>query len=384
MQKILEFFFGKREYADLKAKRYAYGRFTAINGLLCNLLLFGIKILIGIVTASISIISDAFNNLSDCLSSVVSLVVNRIASKPADRSHPFGHGRMEYVGALLVENIILVVGVELLLNSINEILNPHEVKFSWPLFIILTLSILFKLWLVFLNRHLGKAINNLTMLTVAQDALGDILITCITLATLLLSNFNKKIPFDGIGGLIVSLFIIASGLKMLKEIIDVLIGKPNDLEMVKKIAEIIRRQQEIFGVHDILVHEYGNGVYFASAHAEIDQNLTLSQAHDIADKAENDILKEMGIMTIIHLDPLDIKDEYTHECLKKVKTMLNEINSDLSCHDFRVMEGKLSFDVLIPYHTSLSVADVEGQLNQKLAAANLSANVTYDHSYTAQ
>lgn len=350
--------------------RYAYGFLVSMCGIICNLFLFGLKLISGYLMNSISIMSDGFNNLSDCMSCLITLFGYKLSAKPADKEHPFGHGRMEYVVSFVVAIIIFVVTFELFTESVRKIIHPETVTFNLVLFLLLLASILVKLWLSSLNRNIGKKIDNIAMLTTAQDSRNDVYVTLISLAAMVLSAFTKGFPFDGIAGIILSLFLFYSGYSIAKEIISRLLGTPADPELVKSIKEQILSHPEILGVHDMIIHDYGPGCKIGSAHAEIDSHMDIMTAHDVIDRAEREVQENQHVMMTLHLDPLDMSDPKVQKQRQMVEEILHEIDPKLSMHDFRSVIGpthtNLIFDIQVPFDCKLSDTEIKQKIDDKL------------------
>ncbi len=370
--------------------RLAYGTLSGIIGIICNVFLFILKFIIGSTIHSISIVSDSFNNLSDSLSSVITLLGYKVASKPADKEHPFGHGRMEYVASFIVSNIIFVVAFELLTSSINKIIHPEILSFSYLSLGLLAASILIKIWLSRFNSILGKKTNNIAMLAVSDDAKNDVFVTLATIIALVLSKLNSQIPFDGIAGVTVSIVIFYSSFGIAKEIIGKLLGNPISKKEAKQIESIILSFPEVKGVHDLMIHDYGPGRQFGSAHAEVDAKMDFLKAHDIIDEAERKIHEETGVMMTLHLDPILLDDPLVQVYQAEIKDILSKIDSTLSIHDFRIVDGpshtNLVFDVLIPYDCSISKKEIEDKINTSLKEHDkrLYAVITFDHEYVSE
>ncbi|NCB32977.1 MAG: cation transporter [Erysipelotrichia bacterium] len=368
--------------------RYSYGRLSSLAGIVCNIILFLLKFTIGILTASISITSDAFNNLSDCMSCLVTLFGYKLAAKPADKEHPFGHGRMEYVVSFIVAVIIFIVAFELFRSSLDKIIHPEAIRFNLILFIILLSSILIKLWMSSFNMTIGKRINNIAMIATAQDSRNDVIATSVTLVALLLSKMFSNIPFDGIGGIIVSCFVLYSGIGISKDIIDKLLGSPASSELVNSIKNQILSHPEVQGVHDMVINDYGPGMQIGSAHAEIDCHMDILKAHDVIDQAEREINEKLHVIMTLHLDPVDYSDPQTAAYREEMLRILNEIDPQLSMHDFRVVPGvshtNLVFDILIPYDCSLTREIIQPKIDDALSnnATTLYTVINFDHAFT--
>ncbi|MDD6257727.1 MAG: cation diffusion facilitator family transporter [Erysipelotrichaceae bacterium] len=350
--------------------RYAYGFLVSMCGIICNLFLFGLKLISGYLMNSISIMSDGFNNLSDCMSCLITLFGYKLSAKPADKEHPFGHGRMEYVVSFVVAIIIFVVTFELFTESVRKIIHPETVTFNLVLFLLLAASILVKLWLSSLNKRIGKKIDNIAMLTTAQDSRNDVYVTLISLAAMVLSAFTKGFPFDGIAGIILSLFLLYSGYSIAKEIISRLLGTPADPQLVKSIKEQILSHPEILGVHDMIIHDYGPGCKIGSAHAEIDSHMNIMTAHDVIDQAEREVQEHQHVMMTLHLDPLDMSDPKVQKQRQMMEEILHEIDPMLSMHDFRSVIGtthtNLVFDVNVPFDCKLNDEEIQQKIDDKL------------------
>ena len=367
--------------------RLAYGVLSGVTGIICNIFLFILKFIIGTSVKSISIISDSFNNLSDSLSSVITLLGYKVASKPADEEHPFGHGRMEYIASFIVSNIIFVVAFELLTSSVDKIIHPEELKFSWLSLGILSASILVKIWLSTFNLKLGKKIDNIGMIAVSDDARNDVLVTFSTIVALFLSKLNSNIPFDGITGVVVSLVIFYSSFGIVKEIIGKLLGNPISREEAENIEKLLLEYPEIVGVHDLMVHDYGPGRQFASAHAEVDANMDFLKAHDVIDEAERKIYEDTGIFMTLHLDPIKLNDPEVKAYQDEVNTIIKKIDPALSTHDFRIVAGpshtNLVFDILVPYTCKIPTSTIEETIKKDLKHHEkpIYLVITFDHQY---
>lgn len=369
--------------------RLSYGILSGIIGIICNIFLFSLKVFIGLSVHSISIISDGFNNLSDSLSSVVTLVGYKIASKPADKEHPFGHGRMEYIVSFIVSCIIFLMGFELLSSSFDKIIHPEEVIFSWISFFVLAASISIKIWLSRFNYALGYKTNNLAMMAVSEDASNDVIATSVTLLALLLS-LNYSIPFDGIAGIFVSLFVFYSGYGISKEIINKILGDPIDQDTAKSIEELILSHDEILGMHDLLLHDYGPEKLIGTVHIELDSKTNFMEAHEISDKIEKEVLDKLGISITVHADPY-VKDDPERELFQKeIQRILKEIAPDLSIHDFQIYEENneinLDFDIVIPFQSKISRDLIQQRIDDMLARFDktIHTSIHYDHEFISK
>ena len=346
-----------KNYKDIENEnvREKYGVLAGILCIICNFILFCVKLVIGTIMNSIAITSDAMNNLSDMGSSVISIVSSKMSNQKPDKDHPFGHGRIEYVASLIVSFLIILVGFELLKSSIDKIINPEAVVFNIGLVIILALSVLIKFWMFSYNKYIAKAINSSLMDATAHDSLNDSISTGAVIVSLFIGQFTT-LPIDAIMGLLVSAFIMVSGIKLAKEVIDVILGTPPSLETVKKISDIVLSGEGIVGIHDLIVHEYGPGRVFASVHAEVPDDVDIVKVHEVIDALEQRVQKELNFVLVIHMDPISVNDEKTQKIRKIITEITNEISSELSIHDFRMTDGEnninLIFDLVVPIETS--------------------------------
>ena len=368
--------------------RFAYGKLTSIIGIIANLLLFIVKLTIGFMTGSVSIMSDGFNNLSDVMTCFVTVLGYRIASKPADREHPFGHGRVEYVVSFVIAVVIFTVSFELIKQGIQQIMEPNEILFRPILMLILVLSIGVKLWISYLNHTIGKRIDNLAMIATAQDARNDAWSTLITIVAMLLSQLKTTFPFDGVATLVIACFILKSGYELIKEIIDRLIGKPADKVLVKQIRETILKYKEIRGLHDLIIHDYGPGVKIGSAHAEVDAKMNIVKIHDIIDQAEREVGDTLHVMMTLHMDPIEYDNPITNAYFEDLKRILSQIDPAITVHDFRTVRGdehtNLVFDLVIPYGFHLEDEQIKVEIDHHFEKYpnKIYTVITFDHPYT--
>lgn len=347
------------------AVRERYGMLAGGVGLALNLLLFGGKLTAGLISGAISITADAFNNLSDAASSVVTLIGFRLAGQDPDREHPFGHGRAEYLAGLAVSVLILLVGVELGRSSIEKILRPEAVEFSWLSAGVLACSILVKLWMGRFNRVLGRRIGSPAMAAAAADSRSDAAATSAVLAGLVVNSFSP-LNIDGWIGLLVALFILKAGLGAMKDTLDPLLGQPPSEELVREIEKTILGHPEITGIHDLVVHDYGPGRQMMSAHAEVDARSDLLAIHDVIDAAERELKQRFHLEAVIHMDPVAVDDPQTAALRERVAGMVRTLDPAVTVHDFRVTAGPLHtnliFDMVVPY----SVKDTDRALREKI------------------
>ncbi|MBO5278903.1 MAG: cation transporter [Lachnospiraceae bacterium] len=343
------------EQYENQTVRTAYGVFASIVGILCNIFLFLVKISVGMVLKSVSVMADAFNNLSDAASSVISFVGVKMASKPADEDHPFGHGRIEYIAALIVSFLVIEVGFTFFKTSIDKIQHPEAIAFNVVSLGILTGSICVKLWLGLFNRRLGSRINSSVMKATSADAFGDVLTTTATILSILICHFSG-FNVDGFMGLIVSLLVMWSGINIAKDTLAPLIGEAVDPELCKRIETMVESYDGILGTHDLIVHNYGPSRSMASIHAEVPNNVDIEQSHEIIDRIEREVSKELGVLLVIHMDPVETEDNRVQEHKNLVRQVISEIDESVNFHDFRMVDGEkqinLIFDLVVPYKYS--------------------------------
>ena len=335
--------------------RTDYGVLTSVVGILCNVLLFAGKLAVGMVMRSVSVMADAFNNLSDAASSVIGFVGVKMAGKPADREHPFGHGRIEYIAALVVAFLVIQVGLTFFKSSLDKIRHPEDLSFDLVSMLILTASVAVKLWLGRFNKALGKRINSSVMQAAAADALGDVVTTLATMGSILFFHFTQ-INIDGFVGLLVSLVVMWAGIGIARDTLEPLIGQPVDPKLYREISEFVESYDGILGSHDLIVHNYGPTRSLASIHAEVPNDVDIETSHEIIDRIERDAARKLGIFLVIHMDPVAVRDERVTELKEQVTAELKKIDERLSLHDFRIVDGEqqinLIFDVVVPHSYS--------------------------------
>lgn len=348
--------------------RKEYGALTGILGILNNVFLFLIKFFAGIITGAISITADAFNNLSDAGSSIITLIGFRMAEKPADSDHPYGHGRIEYISGLIIAIIIIIMGIELLKSSINKIINPTPVDFSILTVIILVVSILVKIWMTHYNKKLGKKLDSSAMLATAADSLNDSIATTSVLICLIIGHFTN-INIDGYAGSAVALFVLFSGYQTAKETLQPLLGEAPNADFVKQIEDTVLSYDDIRGIHDLIVHDYGPGRVMVSLHAEIPCDMDIIKAHDIIDAAEESIKQNMGCDICIHMDPIVTKDRKSKRLKQLAIKTVKSVDNSLDIHDFRVSDTDdnltLTFDADAPYDLKLTDEEIENLILEK-------------------
>lgn len=347
--------------------RESYGKLAGIVGILCNALLSAAKIIAGWLFKSVSILADGVNNLSDATSSLVTLIGFKLSGRPADKEHPFGHARMEYVAGLVVAFFIVLVGFDLSKSSFDKIIHLEAADFSVISIVILGLSILLKLWMFFFNRKVGKIIDSTTLEATAADSRNDVLMTSAVLICAIVSKLTGFAMLDGIVGLGIAIFIIISGVKLVSETLSPLLGEAPNKELVTDILEKLRGYDGVLGVHDLMVHDYGPGRCFASVHVEMDAKNDILKSHDICDNIERDFQEE-GISLVVHLDPIITDDEEINELKKLTAKLLASMGYGITMHDFRVVKGythtNLIFDIVVPFDCKLPDDDLKSAIQQ--------------------
>lgn len=373
---------------SVKNKRQKIGYLGGIVGAVINLALFASKFAIGIFLNSVSILADAFNNLSDLGSCLVTIIGFKIADKPADKDHPFGHGRGEYIAGLIVSFMVILVGLEFTKTSINRITNPVKIEFSLVSFIVLIISIIAKAWLGNFNKYLSKEISSGTLNASSFDSFADVITTSCVASSLIISKYTD-IPIDGYIGLLVSIFVLYEGYSLIKETISPLLGEAPEPELVKSIVNAVMSYENIIGAHDLIIHSYGSGKYMATIHAEVPSSIPVMDAHEIIDKAEREISEKFDIILVIHMDPINIDDNEINRTRIKIEEILKNFPEVRTIHDFRIV-GKepnknILFDIVvsrdIPHDKLPSlVAEIKNAVHRKYPSYNLV--IECDRDYT--
>lgn len=370
--------------------RNNYGFLGGIIGIIVNLILFIIKFTVGMLVSSIAVTADAFNNLSDAGSSVITIAGFKMANMPADEKHPFGHGRMEYLSALVVAFMVMLVGLQFVRSSFDRILNPELIKFEWIPFILLIVSIFLKLWLSRFNKFIGNKIDSSALKAASVDALGDVFTSTCVAISLLAAKFTT-LPIDGYIGIVVALFIVYSGFSLVRETINPLLGEAPDPELVKDIETMMLSYDNITGVHDLIVHNYGPGRCMASAHAEIPSDIDIMEIHNIIDKAERDISKKLNIYLVIHMDPICLSDDEIKAAYKEVTKIIKYNPLIKSMHDFRIVgegnEKNLLFDIVVNSKALSKVMNEENLKKDVIKSIkeihpHYNCVITVDHDYS--
>lgn len=353
--------------------RQKYGMLGGFVGITCNIVLFLSKFIAGLLTSSIAITADSFNNLSDAGSSIVTLVGFKLAGAPADNEHPFGHGRIEYISGLIVSMVIILVGVELGKGSVEKIINAEDISFSIISLIILIGSILVKLWLGIFNKSLGERINSATMKATAMDSISDVVATSAVVLSILIYKFTG-FNIDGYIGILVALFICYTGIQTAKDTLNPLLGEAPEKEFVKEIEDFVVAYPDIVGVHDLIVHNYGPGRRIISLHAEVPSKIDILKIHDTIDIIERDLHKRFDCEAVIHMDPIVVDDEVLNNTFKKVKQVIKSIDGNFSIHDFRMVTGdthtNLIFDLEVPFNYKITDKDIKQKISDEIKNIN--------------
>lgn len=376
-----------KNYKDVKNPkiREKYGLLSGFVGIVINVLLSCSKFIIGSVANSISITADALNNFTDALSCIVTLFGFKMASRKPDKEHPFGHGRIEYVAALIIGFIVELIGFELIKSSIDKILHPEEPVFSYYAAAVLVISILAKLYLALFNRKLGKAVNSPVLSASVKDSISDITATSFTLLALIISALTN-VNLDGWFGIVVSLFVMYSGFGILRESIGIILGNPPSGEFVEKLSRLIKEHDGVLGMHDLVIHSYGESRSFGSVDIEVPASFTLVEAHDIVDEIEKSAKQQLGIELAAHIDPIDQSNEKYEELLGMLTEIVKNVDSSLSFHDMRVIpgeRGKIVFDLVISFDCIYTPSQLYEMINSEAKKQGIKFEIkpTVEYSY---
>lgn len=372
------------ENAEVRGK---YGTVFSIFSIICNIIMVIFKLIVSYITNSVSVRADALNNLSDVGSNIATLFGFKLANKHPDADHPYGHGRMEYVSGLVVSFLILLMGFSAFKESILKIINPEELYSSTVAIIVLTVSIGIKLVMFRVNNKAGKEINSDTLLAAGQDSRNDAIMTLATLACLIIHELTN-IHLDAYAGVVVSIFVLKSGIEIFKGVLDTILGKAPDKELIKDIEKTVKAHKEIHGIHDLMLHDYGPSQQFMTFHVEVNAKDDVVKIHDLIDNIEAEILKKYSILTTIHMDPVDYKDKELASLRTKVRKIVKEINNDYSIHDFRIVKGpthtNIVFDCLIPAADKSSHSDIANKIQSevnKIKGGPYYCVIKVEHSY---
>lgn len=381
MDKVVEYlcktFILKGKTMDEAKARSKAGSMTIMMGMACNCFLFILKFAIGLLSGSISVISDGFNNLSDCVSNILTLFGYKMAAKPADKDHPFGHGRIEYLTSLMLAMIILLVGFELLKSSVQKVFHPSFIEVSGVAILCLFVSILVKVLMYFFYQAMAKYTQSTVLLTSAKDSINDAIATSSSMIAFIYPHL------DGVVGCLVSCFVLYSGYQIIKDTLDDLIGKPSSEELIAQIEALLLSNASILRAHDIIIHNYGPNKLLGSAHVEVDAQTSFLEAHAVADELEKRIQKELNVGITLHMDPIMV-DQKTEACRQEIESILKEMDEGLTLHDFRIQEKGQAlcyvFDIDIPYECLLSNEEIQTHLNEK-CKEGIVTEITFDRSY---
>lgn len=366
--------------------RERYGKFAGIVGILSNLVLCTAKILIGIVSGSIAIIGDGVNNLADASSSVITLIGFKLASLPEDKDHPYGHARYEYITGMIVSILIVLVGIELGQTSIDKVMNPAPLDFSWTVVLVLVLSIAIKIWQAMFNISIGKKINSMALTATGADSRNDVISTTVVLISVLVGEFSG-IAIDGYMGCLVALFIIWSGFGLVKETISPLLGEAPDEELVSDIRHLALAPEGVLGVHDLVVHNYGPGKVFASIHIEVDADADLMESHDMIDDIEMEAAKKLNLMLTCHLDPIKLNDPLVNKMLALTAQVVGETKGITNTHDLRVVPGvthtNIIFDIVVEHGCEYSEEEIHDIFEKRIKEVDKKycVVINFDKSY---
>ena len=368
--------------------RASYGKLSGKVGIFCNAFLFAVKFIMGTISGSVSITADAVNNLSDAASSVISLIGFKMAEKPADEDHPYGHARYEYLSGLTVAVMIILIGFELFKTSFDKVIHPSTVDFSIVLVIVLAVSILIKLWMALFNKSLGKKINSSALEATAADSRNDVISTSAVLVAAVISHFFK-INLDGYMGIAVAVFILYSGIGLVKDTLDPLLGKAPEPELVDYIQKKILSYDGVLGTHDLMIHDYGPGRKFASVHVEMAAEGDVLKSHDVIDNIERDFLSKDNLNIIVHYDPIVTKDDIVNDFRSWLMEQVKSIDPHLSIHDLRIVPGNshtnLVFDCVMPHCINMSPSELKAEIRRlvNIKYPNYYCVITIDSSYAA-
>ena len=368
--------------------RTAYGTFASVVCIVCNIVLCAAKGAIGAIAGSVAIVADSLNNLSDASSNIISLFGFKLASKPADAKHPYGHGRFEYLSGLAVAVLILIIGVELVRSSFEKIISPEPVEFSVVIVVVLVLSILAKLWMALFNKRIGTRINSNTLMATAADSRNDVIATAAVLASTLISEF-VGVNLDGWAGLAVGAFIVYSGIELIRDTVDPLLGKAPDTEFVQHIYDKITSYPGVLDTHDLIVHDYGPGRRFASAHVEMAAEMDPLKSHDIIDNIEEAFQEEENILLVLHYDPIVTSDAAIGDLRRWIAENIRRIDQRLTIHDLRIVPGpthtNVIFDVLRPQGLALGNEELTDRVSRivKEHEPHAVCKITVDDSYAS-
>ncbi len=369
--------------------RSAYANLAGFTGIALNIFLFAGKLFVGILSGSVAIIADAFNNISDAGASVVTLIGFRLAGKPVDSDHPLGHGRMEYITGFIVDMLIILVGFELFTSSFDKILHPVKTDVSMITFVLLVIAVFVKLWLYLFYGKIAKIISSAALSASSKDSISDCIATLLVVFSSVCTYFGlfESIPLDGIVGIVVAGFILYTGINAAKETIDLILGTPPDEEFIHSIADFVKEFPEVVGIHDLMVHDYGPGRKIISFHAEVPSDSDINHAHEVIDRMEILMADKFSCIATVHMDPIVVNDEEVSEMYRFTKACVKEIDESLSIHDFRMTKGdthiNLIFDLVVPAGGKYSIQEAVKAVNDNIVSkrADCSCVIRGEHPY---
>lgn len=369
--------------------RERYGKFAGIVGILSNVILCAAKILVGVIAGSIAIIADGINNLADASSSIITLAGFKLSSMPEDKEHPYGHARIEYISGMIVSVLIVVVGIELIKSSADKIMHPSPLEFSWSIVIVLLLAIAIKIWQAMFNINIGKRINSLTLTATGTDSRNDVIATTVVLISIIVGKLTG-LQIDGYMGCLVALFIIWSGIGLVKETMSPLLGEAPDPELVNAISEMALSYGGVLGIHDLVVHNYGPGRIFASIHIEVDADADMMESHDMIDNIEREMAKKLHIEITGHLDPVRTNDPVVKKMVQLTGEVASQIDGVSNIHDLRIVAGpthtNVIFDAVVASDCKLSFKEIHDTFQKAIKAVdeNYFVVINFDKPYTSQ
>lgn len=369
--------------------RERYGKFAGIVGILSNVILCAAKILVGAIAGSIAIIADGINNLADASSSIITLAGFKLSSMPEDKEHPYGHARIEYISGMIVSVLIVVVGIELIKSSADKIMHPSPLEFSWSIVIVLLLAIAIKIWQAMFNINIGKRINSLTLTATGTDSRNDVIATTVVLISIIVGKLTG-LQIDGYMGCLVALFIIWSGIGLVKETMSPLLGEAPDPELVNAISEMTLSYGGVLGIHDLVVHNYGPGRIFASIHIEVDADADMMESHDMIDNIEREMAKKLHIEITGHLDPVRTNDPVVKKMVQLTGEVASQIDGVSNIHDLRIVAGpthtNVIFDAVVASDCKLSFKEIHDTFQKAIKAVdeNYFVVINFDKPYTSQ
>ena len=369
--------------------RELHGKFAGVVGILSNVILCAAKILVGAISGSIAIIADGINNLADASSSIITLAGFKLSSLPEDKEHPYGHARIEYISGMIVSVLIVVVGIELIKSSADKIMHPSPLEFSWSIIVVLLLAIAIKIWQALFNINIGKRINSLTLTATGTDSRNDVIATTVVLISIIVGKLTG-LQIDGYMGCLVALFIIWSGIGLVKETMSPLLGEAPDPELVNAISDMALSYDGVLGIHDLVVHNYGPGRIFASIHIEVDAEADMMESHDMIDNIEREMAKKLHIEITGHLDPVRTNDPVVKKMVQLTSEVAAQIDGVSNIHDLRIVTGpthtNVIFDTVVASNCTLSLKEIHEAFQKavKTEGDNYFVVINFDKPYTSQ